>query len=326
MESGKKYIDQEITELTSFMVHKHYCENDVEAVIGKMDPNIIWFGAGENEYAAGLKKVAGIFRNFAGQIPKCNISEEQYQVLEIAPDTFLCAGRMWITTDSSTKINLRVHQRITTIFRRVGEQLRCCHIHISNPYDDMGNEIGFPIKMAQQSYEYFQEQLAIQKQQLASQTIALERMSYEDSLTGLYNRNKFNQVMDEPLPEKKTSMGIACFDLNGLKAENDHRGHSAGDALICKTAEQLRHFFEGKVYRTGGDEFVVIDRELTEEQFKAAIEEVQKEMAQNGISCSVGFSWRPECHDIQEQYDEADARMYQQKRSFYSNPENDRRK
>lgn len=52
----------EAAELTSYMVRKHYEENDVEAVIALMDEDIIWLGAAEHEYAVGRETVASIFR------------------------------------------------------------------------------------------------------------------------------------------------------------------------------------------------------------------------------------------------------------------------
>lgn len=326
MKIGRTHVEQEILELTSFMVHKHYCENDVETVIAQMTPDIVWIGAGENEYAVGKETVAGIFRQFAGKIPKCNISEEYYDVLQIASDSYLCSGKMWITTDSSTQIYLRVHQRITLIFRRAEEgNFRCCHIHISNPYDDMENEVGFPIKIAQQSYQYLQEQIETQRRQISAQTAILERMSFEDALTGLYNRNKFTQKLEEERNHPKTQLGVACFDLNGLKELNDQRGHSAGDTLICRAAEHLQQVFCGKVYRTGGDEFIVIDDMLGENEFHTAVCTVKKTMEQNRISVSVGAVWRCVNCNLKEQVDEADQIMYQEKRRFYSMKENDRR-
>lgn len=178
--------EKKVIELISFMVHKHYCANDIEAVIEYLDEDIVWIGAGDHEYAVG-KEVIDIFRKFAGQIPKCNISEEEYHVLTITPEVYLCSGRMWIVTDSSTQIGLRVHQRIAAIFRNIEGKLRCCHIHVSNPYDEMvEDDIGFPVKMAQQSYQYLQERVAEQKKKIAEQTQELKRLSYEDSLTGLY--------------------------------------------------------------------------------------------------------------------------------------------
>ncbi|WP_294520325.1 nuclear transport factor 2 family protein [uncultured Pseudoflavonifractor sp.] len=231
---------QEAEALTSLMVHKHYCKNDVEAIIALMDRDIVWLGTAENEYAAGLDTVAEIFRRFAGQVPRCNVSGETYSTLPLGADAWLCAGRMWIATDPSTGISLRVHQRITTVFRRTDRGLRCCHIHISNPYEEMvEDDVGFPVKMARQSYQYLQEQIEAQKKQIAAQTAALRRMSFEDALTGVYNRNKFSQVADSRAAFSR--LGVACFDLNGLKEANDHLGHSAGDELLRRGGGPGRH-------------------------------------------------------------------------------------
>jgi diguanylate cyclase (GGDEF)-like protein len=321
---GTHPIEEKTIALTGFIMHKYYCENDVESIISLLDRDVVWLGTAENEYAAGLETVAGISRRFAGQVPKCDISGEEYSVLPLGPDACLCAGRMWIATAPSTGISLRVHQRVTTVFRQTEQDLRCCHIHISNPYEEMvDDDVGFPVKLARQSYQYLQEQIEAQKRQIAAQTATLQRMSFEDALTGVYNRNKFNQVVDsrEPIPH----LGVACFDLNGLKETNDHLGHGAGDALLRRAAEQLQQHFSGRVYRTGGDEFVVVEGVLDQAAFCAAVEAVQAGMAAHGISCSVGVCWRDEACCPKEQLEEADQLMYQAKRRFYSLKQNDRR-
>lgn len=318
---------QSIMELNSFMVRKYYCDNDVNAVIDQMAEDIIWLGTGEHEFAVGRETVSGIFRQFVGLVPKCNISEEVYQVIQITPEAYLCSGRMWIATDASTQISLRVHQRITTVFRWTNDRPLCCHIHISNPYQEMTEEeIGFPTKMAQQSLQYLKEQIAAQKAQIEKQTDILRRLSYEDTLTGLYNRNKFDQVLAANDTGSSLRLGVACFDLNGLKIVNDQQGHSAGDSLIRNTADQLRTAFNGMAYRIGGDEFVVIDSSREEKEFRTAVDAVRAQMSQCGILCSVGISWRNLCCNAKAQFEEADQMMYEDKRRFYSNQSNDRRR
>lgn len=173
---GTHPIEEKVIALTSFITHKYYCENDVESIISLLDRDVVWLGTAEHEYAAGLETVAGIFRRFAGQVPKCDISGEEYSTLSLGPDACLCAGRLWIATAPSTGISLRVHQRITTAFRQTEQGLRCCHIHVSNPYEEMvDDDVGFPVKLARQSYQYLQEQIEAQKRQIAAQTATLQR-------------------------------------------------------------------------------------------------------------------------------------------------------
>lgn len=316
---------QTAIELTQHMVHRYYCENDVEAIIALMDDQIIWLGTGEQEFATGRETVTGIFRQFSGQVPKCNISDEEYQVIPLGPEVCLCSGRMWIATDASTQISLRVHQRITTVFRWTDGVPRCCHIHISNPYGDMAeDDIGFPTRMARQSYQYLQEQIQRQKQLLAAQTDLLRRMSYEDALTGLYNRNKYNELLarDWSLSPR---LGVACIDLNGLKQINDRLGHSAGDSLLCRTARQLQAVFGGKAYRLGGDEFVVVDDTQDQDAFQAAVHVVEAGLEACGIGYSIGVCFRASSCSLIQQLEEADLLMYQDKRRYYHIQGNNRR-
>ena len=194
--TGEDRKIQAVKEATSFLFHKHYCENDVEAIIKLFDDKMSWFGAGENEYATGTDNISGIFRQFAGMVPKCNIWNEEYHVIDISPDVFICSGRAWIATDPSTGIYLRAHQRITAVFRWADDAPRCCHIHISNPYSEMTQEdVGFPTQIGQYTYEYLNQCIEEYKRKIKEQTEILKKLSFEDSLTGLYNRNKFNHTM-----------------------------------------------------------------------------------------------------------------------------------
>lgn len=318
---------QTVRELTSFLFHKHYCENDVEAIIGLFDDKLSWFGAGENEYSVGTETITGIFRQFESMVPKCNIWDEEYDVIDISPDVYICSGRAWIATDPSTKIYLRVHQRITAVFHWVDDTPRCCHIHISNPYSEMTQEdVGFPTQMGQYTYEYLHQCIDEYKRKIKEQTEILKRLSFEDSLTGLFNRNKFNQTMQSFETATFSQLGVASIDLNGLKKVNDQMGHSAGDRLIRCTADHITRVFPKKSYRIGGDEFVVIDTELEESAFRKAVSTMQANMAQDGISVSMGISWRCSRCNIKEQFDEADRLMYRAKAEFYSSYDNDRRR
>lgn len=317
---------QAVKELTSLLLHKYYCENDVASTIEVFDDRLTWIGAGEEEYAVGTEAVSGVFRKFADMIPKCSISDEEYDVMELSPDVSLCSGRMWIATDTSTDRCLRIHQRVTVVYRWVGGRPRCCHIHSSNPYSERTQQdVGFPAQMGQHTYEYLQEYITEQEKQIEAQTEILRRMSFEDSLTGLFNRNKFNQIIQDYKKHPLSRLGVACIDLNGLKKINDQMGHSAGDSLIRRTADHIARILAGKGYRIGGDEFVVIDTELEEDAFRKAVAAVNENMMQDGISVSVGLSWRRNHCNIKEQFDEADRQMYQSKAAYYSSHETDRR-
>lgn len=314
-------VKRQIEDLTSTMVRRHYCENDTKMLIDYIDDTFSWFGAGEHEYAVGAENAVAVFRQFAGKVPRCLVTDEHYDAIRIADGVWICTGQYWVQTDPSTEIFLRVHQRITAVFKTAGDDsFRCSHIHISNPYSEMTeSDVGFPTQMANHTREYLREQIAAQKKLIDKQTQLLIRLSFRDTMTGLYNRNKFNQVLykEQSAEDKNSPRGIAYFDLNGLKEINDRYGHDAGDKLIIKTATHLNRLFPDKTYRIGGDEFVVIDRESDEETFRRKIDEAAEIMKKNGIAIAVGMCRSSGPENASELFHEADRLMYEDKKRFY---------
>jgi len=83
--------------------------------------------------------------------------------------------------------------------------------------------------------------------------------AYTDSHTGLVNRNRWSELMDNriAIPEP---YGILVIDLNGLKHINDTIGHEAGDQVIFQLSSILRNTLPptSVICRWGGDEFAVL--------------------------------------------------------------------
>lgn len=145
----------------------------------------------------------------------------------------------------------------------------------------------------------------------------LAKLSYEDTLTGLYNRNRYNQVrtaMKQKAPDK---LGIIYMDLNGLKLANDTYGHDYGDKLIRKTAKILKEVIGQDTYRIGGDEFVAICPGIDIALLESKTNDLRKNMEKEKIKVSIGISWRGENVNIKEQLREADWHMYEEKKIYY---------
>ena len=141
----------------------------------------------------------------------------------------------------------------------------------------------------------------------------LEKLSYEDSLTGLYNRHRYNHTMEQLTRKPPQQLAIVYMDLNNLKVTNDTMGHDAGDALIRKAARIIRETFGEETYRIGGDEFVAFLTEEDEDGLRHLLKELNKSMAQNDANVSVGYSYRSGNVSAEEQMSEADDAMYAEK-------------
>ena len=145
----------------------------------------------------------------------------------------------------------------------------------------------------------------------------LETLSYRDMLTGLYNRNKYIQVLEANEGKILHDVGVAYMDLNGLKKMNDEKGHEAGDQLIRAAADALTDVFPGQAFRVGGDEFVIAQDGISETAFTEKIDQLRKGMERRKVSVSVGHQWAAEEHDIEEMLKRADHRMYEEKKKYH---------
>ena len=97
-----------------------------------------------------------------------------------------------------------------------------------------------------------------------SKTVA-EEQAMSDTLTGLSNRRAMDGALQQLL-NRSASFALMHLDLDFFKAVNDTLGHAAGDLVLCHVASVLRKETRAgdTVARVGGDEFVIIFRELTD--------------------------------------------------------------
>lgn len=150
---------------------------------------------------------------------------------------------------------------------------------------------------------------------------ALRALSERDELTYLYNRTKLLQMMQREY-RALSSCGVLFFDMNNLKAANDSRGHEAGDRLICQVAESLRSIVNRDVhaFRYGGDEFIVVAANCSEEMMDTFILMCQNRLntlnRKSGLSASVavGKAWSAAPCDVPALIHLADRDMYDHKR------------
>lgn len=163
----------------------------------------------------------------------------------------------------------------------------------------------------------------------------LLKISNTDELTHLYNRRLYEKDIDVykyKYPED--DFIYISVDINELKKVNDTLGHLAGDELIIGTANCLRdglsHY--GKIYRTGGDEFIAILH--TNKNIKDIIKRL-KDLVDcwhgkfvDSLSISIGYALKTEFKepDILSISKLADKRMYDAKTDYYKKNGIDRRK
>ena len=165
---------------------------------------------------------------------------------------------------------------------------------------------------------------------------AVERMTSlanKDGLTGVRNKLAYDRVVNKIDGSIKAGepvqFGVVMIDLNYLKEINDDFGHDAGDASLIKLCNIICVIFaHSPVFRIGGDEFVVITRNLDYKRASVLIEEFNYKISElaaddflelpERVSAALGYAMFDEKTDkcYQDVFKRADKAMYARKRQM----------
>jgi diguanylate cyclase (GGDEF)-like protein/PAS domain S-box-containing protein len=125
---------------------------------------------------------------------------------------------------------------------------------------------------------------------------ALVCQARQDSLTGLFARGYFLEVLEKQLLGDAATAALVMLDLDGFKDVNDRFGHHVGDEILTSFAQRLRSAVgeRGDAGRLGGDEFVVLLRGVgennTAEAGRALLSGIDRPIRAGGREFSIGVS------------------------------------
>ncbi len=159
-------------------------------------------------------------------------------------------------------------------------------------------------------------------QNLKKNNEELTELSQIDELTNAKNRlalrNDFNSYVGKEIQ-------LMLFDIDEFKQINDKYGHRIGDKILSTVSKLTREVFSNDgVYRFGGDEFIVIQSDLTLKEFKNKIKQLQKLVkdiiiseGNKGINLSFGYTYGvvTSVIDIRSMMQLSDELLYEVKRS-----------
>ena len=139
-----------------------------------------------------------------------------------------------------------------------------------------------------------------------------------DTLTGLFNRSKYENDLREIPHSKYDSMVCTYIDVVGLHEVNNHLGRRSGDTLLCCIANAARKFFaSSRVYRIGGDEFVLLTPNDPPYSVWATIDRMRAFLKEKDCEISVGIQQTTDLRKLDETVLKAETAMRQEKQAFY---------
>ena len=148
-------------------------------------------------------------------------------------------------------------------------------------------------------------------------------MAERDALTGLFNRGKIEQLINERLDMHDCVTSLVMVDLDFFKRINDTYGHDIGDTALTNVSDILADSvkaLEGACAgRWGGEEFLILLPDVDEEAAMLYAEELRKKVEGHcfpmpeGLTISQGVVTVRECHDRKHVYKMVDDALYKSK-------------
>ncbi|MFQ9175093.1 MAG: EAL domain-containing protein [Bifidobacterium pseudocatenulatum] len=140
----------------------------------------------------------------------------------------------------------------------------------------------------------------------------------QDSLTGLLNRNAYDSDVEQLRSADIGAVVCVYADMIGLHEVNNHLGHKQGNRMLCGFADAARAFFgDDRLYRIGGDEFVIISSAHTEAQTRKQLNYMRERLHTQGCEISVGVASSESTSDLPKIIEQAENEMRREKKEYY---------
>ncbi len=194
-------------------------------------------------------------------------------------------------------------------------------IHLSTSLRSLLLRIGFVERLTQEA----EAKAAQEAKKFANDTASLRKLAETDPLTNLMNRRAFMAAAADAMryyQRYNRSIATLIVDIDHFKRVNDDHGHAAGDAVIRRIGELIAQTLRetDKVARFGGEEFVVLLREVSEHDAHELAERIRLVIAESaipfdgkelGVTVSIGCAAiTSHDRDIEELIERADRALY----------------
>lgn len=148
-------------------------------------------------------------------------------------------------------------------------------------------------------------------------TEKLKNEKYTDSMLQIYNRLAYENLLKE---KEFNHVGIIFLDVNYLGVINNTYGHEEGDLLLKTISSCLKkHFRKTDIYRIGGDEIVIIVKNISEELFVSKTKDMLTSISNTPYSVSIGVRYEDKTCDLKSSVKVANFLMEENKEEFRKN-------
>ena len=155
-------------------IFKLLCQQDIPFILAHLDPQLIGIGAAEHNYYDTPQTAKDFILSLEGQIPACELLNEEWTILPLAQGLYLAQGRHYLTSDEDQQLLVQTHQRATIVIRDLGSDFSYVYINLSHPYQELQGTENFPFQVGSQTYKYMEAKLNKAKEQLQQKQQQME--------------------------------------------------------------------------------------------------------------------------------------------------------
>lgn len=260
-------------------------ERDLEKTISLFHPNAVGVGSGRDGYAMDMAHMVDLYRRDFLQGPNpIKLTFKAVDVQVFTEDLATVTSCFTLSTEIDDQPVEMKDMRLSLLFKREKLNWLILHMHLSLAADTLDERGSFPREEAEERNRLLQEMVEEKTYELQQAMEELANLAITDRLTGIYNRLKFDQELQdilEYIQRYKITASIALIDVDYFKNVNDEHGHLVGDNVLRILAKVLQDQVRNVdvLARWGGEEFIILMPETDQLHAVYAAERVRERVA-----------------------------------------------
>lgn len=173
--------------LTKKIMRSFYCYRCIDEFLLHVSKHAAGIVPGGNIFKMTYDEMSNRFKVHKDMVPRCNITNDQYEIIYAGEESCVVAGTLNINTSVDTALLVDFFQRVTFVYVIEDNELKVKHVHISTPCSEKDSETAyFPLEQGSRNYDYLQRILSEH-----IKTMDLMTITMKSGLKGCFDDEKY---------------------------------------------------------------------------------------------------------------------------------------